>query len=339
MWINPAVKKFYNVTSNSSQVNNIAKHIGKNISRPVCDRMTTVDKNLFQAYLFARTTKTRITPQEIKEVFSKNGNDFITSAYDLITEKFNLSKDIRPSVFMQECQGDNIMQYMGTNHCIFISPSKIKNCSKEQIYNYIRHEIQHCLQNIDILRHETLGEKAVELYAKSIVDTEKSIIENLVQMSPDKAVRMGVSIQDYINFKMLHSNPKLYQETMRNNLQMYTGQLKSLRQNFINKFGLIKEGTKNSEKVKLYFNDFMNVNYYGENNKVNIAKYLNKITEQEAILAGEIAECEVSGTCYFKKLKNDAMKSLENKELLDEIMKEGKAANSEYLDIINGNNK
>ncbi len=338
MWINPALKKCSNVVSNSiKQVDKIISETQPKPSNSVCEKMTQIDRNIFDMYLYGRGLKTGITQKEINELFKKEGNDFLASAYNLLTSKMNFPEEIRPAIYLNVCNGDNIMQYNYANHSIFIDPQKIEGLSKAQLYGLLRHELQHCKQNYIVLRDENIGPIATEKYARRIVDTERNNIEILLKAPIEEVEKLNINMQDYNNIKNLYYNdPKGYEQIFENNYQTYKQQLNNIREQVITKFGTIKEGSTESKQAKLYFDDFTNdMTYYNSDGTVNEAKYLSKITEQEAILADSIAECEVTGQCFFKKSKDETLAVMKNQEFMDKVKQESQNAENNYNNVLN----
>lgn len=338
MWINPTLKKCSNVVSNSiKQVDKIISETQPKPSNSVCEKMTQIDRNIFDMYLYGRGLKTGITQKEINELFKKEGNDFLASAYNLLTSKMNFPEEIRPAIYLNVCNGDNIMQYNYANHSIFIDPQKIEGLSKAQLYGLLRHELQHCKQNYIVLRDENIGPIATEKYARRIVDTERNNIEILLKAPIEEVEKLNINMQDYNNIKNLYYNdPKGYEQIFENNYQTYKQQLNNIREQVIAKFGTIKEGSTESKQAKLYFDDFTNnMTYYNSDGTVNEAKYLSKITEQEAILADSIAECEVTGQCFFKKSKDETLAVMKNQEFMDKVKQESQNAENNYNNVLN----
>ncbi len=338
MWINPALKKCSNVVSNSiKQADKIISETQPKPSNSVCEKMTQIDKNIFEMYLYGRKFRTGITQKEINELFKKEGNDFLASAYNLLTAKMNFPEEIRPAIYLNTCNGDNIMQYNYINHSIFIDPPKIEGLSKAQLYGMLRHELQHCKQNYMVLRDENIGPMATEKYARMLTNAERKNIEILIQAPIEEVENLNINMQDYNNIKNLYYNdPKGYEQLFENNYQTYKQQFDNIREQVIAKFGVIKEGSKESKQAKLYFDDFTNdMTYYNSDGTVNAARYLSKITEQEATLADSMAECEVTGQCFFKNAKEETLEAMKNQEFMDKVKVECQNAENNYNNVLN----
>ena len=324
MWINPAVAKFYGiVTNNAGSINKTAQKAVQN-AKPVFEKMTSEDVEMFKTYLVSTTMRTGLTKAEIDNLFAQEDEDFYISAYNLLCKKLGLSDEIRPGLSADYFTG-SVMRYISNEHRISINtnPEATKNLNKTQIFGALRHEFQHCIQNLKILSHETLGEKAVELYTNFMVQKEKQFYDVLLSVPAEVIMKCGESpqqIQELLKLKALsENNPKEYEKFIETNLQEYKDQLNTLRKNVIRLWGPVKETSKGNELVQEYFKTLTACDYYNPDGTINAGKYLNNTTEQEAIIAGIGAECDVSGKCYFRKLKDDIKEVQENPDWFADI--------------------
>lgn len=324
MWINPAVAKFYGiVTNNAGSINKNAQKVVQN-SKSVFEKLTPVDVNFFKTYIIGTRMRTGITKPEIDSLFAQEDEDFYISAYNLLCKKLGLSDEICPGL-SADYYTESLMRYISNEHRISINtnPEATKNLNKTQIFWALRHEFQHCMQNLKILSHETLGEKAVELYTNITAQKEKLIFDSLIALPFDEILRCGDNpqqIQEILNLKALYeNNPEKYEKFLETNLKEYKDQLNTLRKNVIRLWGPVKANSKGSELVQEYFKTLTACDYYNPDGTINMGRYLNNPTEQEAFIAGDIAECDVTGKCYFRKLKDDLKKAQENPDWFADI--------------------
>ncbi len=328
MWINPAVAKFYNIVSNNAaSINKTVKNITQNVSTPVFEKMTPADMNFLKMYAIGTRYRTGVTKPEVDELFAKDGIDFIKSAYNLFCEKFMLSDSLRPGL-STDYFDNAVMSYICPEHRIVINtnPDLIGNINNTQFFGLLRHEFQHCIQNLKILSHETVGEKAVDSYTKFIALRDKQIFDSILSVPVEDCIKSATDqqqLEQILSFKSLYeNNPKEYEQFLEMNLSDYKQQLESLRQSVIRGWGVIKENSKESDLVKEYFKALAGDGYYNSDGSVNMGRYINTITEQEAFLAGDIAECDVRGICFFRKMKEDLAKIENNPELFKDIKKQ-----------------
>lgn len=338
MWINPTLKKCSNLVSGTiKQTDKIVPEIQPKTPNSVCEKITQMDKNIFKIYLYGRKFRTGITQKEINELFAKDGNDFLDSAYNLLTSKMNFSEEISPPVYINACIGDNIMQYSCANNLIVVDPQKIVGLSKAQLYGMLRHELQHAKQNYIVLQDEKIGPIAVEKYARILGDTERKSIEILMQEPIEEVQKLNIDMQEYDNIKKLYYNDHDgYEQYLENNYQSFKHQLNELREKIITQFGLIKDGSKESKQAKLYFDDFTNdMTYYNSDGTVNVTRYVSRMTEQEADMARNIAECEITGQCFVRRTKDQTFDVMKDQELMAKIKQECQNAENNYNNILN----
>ena len=153
----------------------------------VAKNLTQLDRNAFSYYIYARKFPYGITAEDIKSISKFEGSEFMIQAYELFTKKLGLSTDIRPPFSgVPQIKGDALGAYMPTTNMIVVDMQKMQNLkiSKGNIFGFIRHELQHFLQNAAVLRHETIGEQAIEKMRTNYINAEKATAINAVKMIP-----------------------------------------------------------------------------------------------------------------------------------------------------------
>lgn len=108
-------------------------------------------------------------PAELKSLFnelkSKNGTDFIDSAYDGIKKHLDLT-DIAPQKVNLTNKSDGIFNtitggFNPIDNTIEYSQGFVKKLTKKQQFNLLSHELKHCKQFNTILMTEGLGPEAL----------------------------------------------------------------------------------------------------------------------------------------------------------------------------------
>lgn len=296
----------------------------------VAKNLTQLDRNAFSYYIYARKFPNGITAEDIKSISKFEGSEFMIQAYELLTKKLGLSPDIRPPFSgVPQIQGDALGAYMPTTNMIVVDMQKIQNLkiSKGNIFGFIRHELQHFLQNAAVLRHETIGEQAIEKMKTNYINAEKATAINAVKMVPmeqleqifannPEALTLIRRVKDCLEKGTLEDLEPYYEKMGKE----YTQNLINLRHKLIDKLGLIKKDSNQTKKIQGYFNEFDKVGYYNPDGQINLAKYLQSRTEQEAMVSQLQAQFEYSQEpCFMHYAKTEFLKSLENPESLKDI--------------------
>lgn len=303
----------------------------------VAKNLTQLDRNAFSYYIYARKFPNGITTEDIKSISKFEGSEFMIQAYELLTKKLGLSPDIRPPFSgVPQIKGDALGAYMPTTNMIVVDMQKIQNLkiSKGNIFGFIRHELQHFLQNAAVLRHETIGERAIEKMRTNYINAEKATAINAVKMVPmeqleqifannPEALTLIRMVKDCLEKGTLEDLEPYYEKMGKE----YTQNLINLRHKLIDKLGLIKKDSNQTKKIQGYFNEFDKIGYYNSDGQVNLAKYLKSKIEQEAILSQLQAQFEYSQEpCFMHYAKTEFLKSLENPESLKDIERIHKAS-------------
>ena len=252
------------------------------------------------------------TAQEIQNLCKLQGEDFVTAAYELLINKMGIPAELKPELVPQPQLDATPMRYL-FNYNVISRNSDLSNLSQVEIFNGLRHELQHFRQNMDIFRHEKLGERVVDIHVNGLVESQNATIKHLLaSMTPEELAQNGyLASEDAYNMvvrckKHLENNDMpAFDKEFESLAPAFRREVSAFRQKIVNAMGLIKEGTKEAQRAEHYFNDFQNINYYDTNGGVDYAKYMASGIELEALLAGQRAEFELSGEgCMVKYLKD-----------------------------------
>lgn len=301
----------------------------------VCKNLTHLDKHIFQQYVISKQYRSGVTPDEFAELNKFSGKDFIINAYELLTKKFGYPEEIRPALINMEMPPDLGMAYSPLSNIIVVNkniPDAVMN-NKMSLFSLMRHELMHYNQNMQILSHEELGEKAVDFCTAKYVDTLRTNLINLItQKTPQEVVTSGVlaTPQDqylYMNGYNLYKsgNMRAFNDMVLSAGTPYRTELEGFRAKVIKNLGVIKKDSNLTENIQKYLDEFLNVGYYNSDGKIDFSKYFSTFVEQEAIIAQGQAEFEYSGMgCFIKMAKESAqaiINSKEGKDFLDSIIK------------------
>ena len=291
----------------------------------VCKGLTELDKNLFAEYLQMPRYKIQITPEEIDDLCKFDGNEFIVEAYELLTRKLGLDVNIRPKLFWSTDMNNNIeAAFQPLNNIILCNAEYFPNLSKKQQFILLRHELQHYIQNMDILRHEEIGEKALDRLTTNYIKALKQTHDLIFKQYPiKKAVENLKNRGEDINFINKYvelfkaKDSKGIDELFESTGSGYRQELTGFRNKIIAERGLIKKDSALTPKIQQNFDEFTNIDYYTPDGNLNFAKYFNSKTEKDAILAQKAADFQFSKEgCYMKYAKKFFFNKINSEETL-----------------------
>ena len=291
----------------------------------VCKGLTELDKNLFAEYLQMPRYKMQITPEEIDDLCKFDGNEFIDEAYELLTRKLGLDVNIRPKLFWSTDMNNNIeAAFQPLNNIILCNAEYFPNLSKKQQFILLRHELQHYIQNMDILRHEEIGEKALDRLTTNYIKALKQTHDLIFKQYPiKKAVENLKNRGEDINFINKYvelfkaKDSKGIDELFESTGSGYRQELTGFRNKIIAERGLIKKDSALTPKIQQNFDEFTNIDYYTPDGNLNFAKYFNSKTEKDAILAQKAADFQFSKECcYMKYAKKQFFNEINSEETI-----------------------
>lgn len=329
--------KIQNLTPQTQNTQFKSNAYVKQLTRPiantkVCKNLTELDKNSFHTYMIARRFPLITTEKEIKELFNFQGEEFLTKAFDFLTEKLNINKNFLPYIQKSEPNALVPFSYIAKNNIITV-PNNIENCSNIYIFTALRHELQHYQQNLIMLRDDKIGEKLPTVYADMIVEDmqnnaisllEKSSYEELSKkysLTPEQA-----EFYKTCDYYIKNDDVDGFIEIFEPAREIYKNNWENFRYNLLKEYGPLLPTQK--ERAQAYFNDFFNIEYYNKDGSINRAKHLTTGIEFEANVAAEYAIHQIfNKSCYFKTIKDSALQLIntndnDSKQLLDDIVEE-----------------
>ena len=122
-----------------------------NLKKPL-ERMTKGDFHALSSYLYSLKFRMGITQDEIKNLLSKNGVEFLQSSADYFKQKMGFSdNNFPPIALMEGTLGGAESGYALEQNVVYLT-NTFENMSKPQLFGLLRHEFQHAIQNHIVLR-------------------------------------------------------------------------------------------------------------------------------------------------------------------------------------------
>lgn len=296
-----------------------------NLKKPF-DKMTKGDCEGLHTYVHSLQFRLRVTPEEINELLSKNGVEFLTASANFFKQKLGFSDGtFPPTVQIGSIRSGLYAAYALEQNIIYLSKDS-ENIPKPKLFGLLRHEYQHAIQNHNILRTEGLGEEAVEYYAERSFNKQKDVLLDFAKNYSVKELLAQGLINDYgahLVSNLAQALQKDDEVAIENILRRFkkglAAGLNEFREKLIMEKGLIKADSRAAKIATIHFDEFKNIDYFDENGNLNLGKHAFKVTENEAEMAQLMAESEMSQTCFIKLRKDNLEELSKNKSTADSI--------------------
>lgn len=321
-----------------------------NLAESAPKKVTQTDLLMFRQYVFSKGLELNTTAEEIKQLFELDGDEFFNASFEFLFKKLGVPEVLKPEIGEVSLPETAGMAYDPAQNKILKNVNAPK-VNKATTYSFIRHELQHFLQNLAVLRHKDIGEKAANIYAEMLAQAELQVYDNYSKNQTLEEIQLiGFSeevMNNFITLKNLIENND--EEAYTNKLkEIYTElvrectiQHNNFRNLVIKEMGYLKENTREENRAKKFFNEFLKVNnqvglpsYMKEDGSVHAGEYSYDIRENEALIAQDVALLDVNrhlqneNTCYIKHIKqaidNMLAKKDENKKQLEQIVETSK---------------
>ncbi len=309
---------------------NFVQKISENMATKVANAKvfkdcTVDDVNNLRAYIQLKPYSLGITPQEIAELSKFDGIDFIANSYNYLITKMKYPPEIVPqAMLVPNLNKGYSMGYSPAQNimCIHSDLGVYEGVSKQQLFALLRHEFQHYIQNVNIIRHKTLGHEALERYSEVYAAGQKQLFINLIESGDDGLVKQNLPAETmpfFENIKALYLNNDMegFNKIFEDLKSEYKLSYSSFRDKVVAALGEIDENSSLTPKLQGYLDEFCNVNYLKSDSSVDLNKYVNVSSEADAMNAQAQADFEFSGVgCFFKWMKNEVAGLLNNPETL-----------------------
>lgn len=272
----------------------------------------------FRHYFQAREMNLKITAAEFTRLFAYEGEEYKTKAFELLTNKMNIPKELVPKIVNEELTQDTAMFYDWIENCININKNLCFD--KVSFLVHLRHELQHFTQNMQLFRHETKGEEIIKIYSKLKTKTQCWAIDKYVRQFDLEQLKSFLNEQEIAEIavlKELIKNNKTaeYENQMqiieKNLYDIYLSQYTDFRKMVIEKMGILRKDTSEGKRAEKIFNETSaEHSYWEQNGQVHWGKYCLDCRESEALAAQSsillnINEAYNAKNCYLKIIKQE----------------------------------
>lgn len=279
--------------------------------------LTELDKYAFQTYVNSKQFHVGITQEEINNLSKFDGKEFFTASFDYLTKKLGIKKSTRPNLVFTQFPSDGRMAYTPINNSIMVDLKKCSSATKAQNFAGIRHELQHFLEISMIMRHEELGQKAIDSmvvsHENSLINMFKHLLVDASEQEISAVAETTSNPEEFVEMilEALNGNSDKIVEEIHTSSTEFEKSLNAFRESLIKDMGKIQKDSALTPKIEEYYKGFSN-SYHNADGSIDMEKYVNTSTEEEAMLAETCArkEFENPKACLLKQIKD---------ELLDEI--------------------
>ena len=159
-------KKNFNISDLSKKVPNTK--VSKNL--------TYLDIVSFHQYIQARKMKLDISKEEIDNFSKETGGRFLKQALDLLLTKLNIPKQISPKIRYLKIKGSGqvVANCDIQKRIINVNTTQKKNDVKLQLI-YIRHELEHWKQMVDLFRCDATSDFIMHKIAFNLTLSQRKI--------------------------------------------------------------------------------------------------------------------------------------------------------------------
>ena len=316
------VNLFYN--NNYSSSNNIMFKQAPQLKEVLLrtsetNKVPLLQRSIYRQYLDSKNLpRLAFDKQELDKLFAiERPRDFAKACFKGMVEKLNLPKKIAPKLVFEPVDADFIFGYERETNSIIVNTNDDVP-PKNEIFALIRHEFQHYLQHIDLLRSEEYGEEHINNLVKLNSDEYR---ENTVNMIKDDPKNWEVEYEEFkrlyqIKRDMENGSSESLEKEIKEEEKVVRKGLKMFQKEVIKSFGIIKADSPQSVRLKKIYDAFCE--YNEKTNAMHWGDYLTNYTEYEAIIAEVATESELENKCMVNLLKERCEEFL-NSEYEDDI--------------------
>ena len=289
-------------------------------------KVPLLQKSIYRQYLDSKNLpRLAFDKQELDKLFAiERSRDFAKACFKGMVEKLNLPKKIAPKLVFEPVDADFIFGYERTSNSIIINTNDDVP-PKNEIFALIRHEFQHYLQNIDLLRSEEYGEEHINNLVNVHISEFK---ENTLSLLKDDPKNWEVGYEEFkhlyqIKRDLENGSSEHFEKDIKEEGKAVRKSLKNLQKEVIKSLGVIKASSPQSGYLKKLYKGFQE--YDEKTNEMDWDDYLTNYSEYEAVLAETATEAELENKCLVNFLKERCDEFLNSEYEIDAKIKEGLA--------------
>lgn len=289
--------------------------------------ITVADKYNFRQYLLGKKLDLNVTSQEIRELFAHEGEEFKVKSFEFLCKKMKVPQDLKPD-FAYGTEFQTPMYYDFVMNTIKVNPNFAEQLAdKTTFLAALRHEMQHYAQNMAMFRHETEGERLINLYAKLSAksvhtNVDKYVknldMEQLKQIFDEEGMKDITILKDLLKNNKMKEYEKYLTEIEEKMYQSYVPLFTDFRKNIIDQMGIIKKETVEGKRAARMIDETASeLTYWKKDGSVDVNMYFDDIRENEALTAQDMMTLRLNAIksgddryCYIKILR-EAQENME----------------------------
>ena len=297
----------------------------------------TLDISMFHQYMFSKQFHLGFNVDEIKKLFSFDGDNFFTEVYNFFVKKLNIPEKLKPKI--GECQlGNGVgMSYLWNQNILAKNPNAPMQ-TKEEIFSLIRHELQHWSQYMDIYRYPKTGSKMVDLCTDMAVQQELAGLDHVVKnFSSEQLLTLGLDgdtikmiqkLKEFLAKNDTKSYDELFNAYKTNVDSAYRGQYNAFKDQVVAEMGSLSSDSRAARRAEKFFDATTAETYLKADGNPHAGKYAVDIREEEAAVTQLVALEDLETTmgkkpCWIKAYK-ERLKQLyemtkDDKQMADEL--------------------
>lgn len=310
-------------------------HTTPNPPRPI----NIADKYNFRQYLLGKKLDLKCTPQEIKELFAHEGEEFKIKSLEFLCKKMKVPQGLKPG-FVYATEEQTPMSYDFVLNTIKVNPNFAEQLADKSVFlATLRHEMQHYAQNMAMFRHETEGERLINLYAKLSAksvhtNVDKYVknldMEQLKQIFDEEGMKDITILKDLLKNNKMEEYEKYLTEIEERMYQEYVPLFTGFRKNIIDQMGIIKKETVEGKRAaRMIDKTASESTYWKKDGSIDASEYFDDIREVEALTAQDMMTLRLNAIktgddryCYIKILREAKENIEKNIDKMDPSLQE-----------------
>ena len=267
----------------------VAQNTTKTVKKP-----NVLDIAMFQQYTFSKQFHLKMDADEIKNLFSFEGDNFFTEVYNFFCKKLRIPEKLKPTIGEYELGNGIGMSYVYTQNIIAKNPNAPIQ-TKEDIFSLIRHELQHWSQYMDIFRSPKTCQKMINLCTDLSLQQELAGLDHVVKNFSfeqiqtfgvdDDTIKLIQKLKECLAKNDTKSYDELFTAYKKSIKEAYQSQYNNYREQIITELGALDGESKAARRAEKFLDATIAETYYKADGNLHFGKYGFDIREEEAAVA------------------------------------------------------
>lgn len=234
----------------------------------------------------------------VRELQKMPMESFWSRSQEIICDSYGIPQNLRAPIIVSEIDKKIAMCYTWDQNIVYVHPKIAQKKDRNTLFSCLKHEYLHQKQNLDVLRTEGTGEKAVQEFTTRQLELSLTNFRNTFRNMPQEELEklrpeLGPHYETIVKYRTAvtageEAEQKVIDEIAQNDYAVIYEQLNNFRLRVIEEMGVIPANSEQAKVSEEYLSGVLNT----QDNLTGLKTITTKRHENEAYIATYVSYLE-----------------------------------------------